>query len=63
MSLVLRYLFYAPILFLIVVVVTSQWHATAAATLRGSVRPFVKWYGYTLLLVLIMNVLQLLFID
>ncbi|GAB4142892.1 MAG: hypothetical protein Fur0037_10290 [Planctomycetota bacterium] len=63
MSFVLHYLLYAPILFLCVVVVTSQWHETAAASLRASVRPFLKWFGYTLLLVVVMQVLQFLFID
>lgn len=63
MSLLLHYLLYMPILFMIVVVVTSQWHATAAATLRASIRPFVKWFVYTLLLVIAMQVLEYLFID
>lgn len=63
MSLVKLYLLYAPVLFMVVVVVTSQWHATAAETLRASVRPFVKWFVYTLLLVAAMQVLEYLFID
>jgi hypothetical protein len=63
MSLVKLYLLYAPVLFMVVVVVTSQWHATAAGALRASVRPFVKWFVYTLLLVAAMQVLEYLFID
>jgi hypothetical protein len=62
-SFVLHYLLYVPVLFLVVVVVTSQWHSTATATVQASVRPFVKWFVYTLLLVAAMQVLEFLFID
>lgn len=63
MSLALRLLAYLPVLFLVVVVVQSQRHEDAGSTLRGAVPVAARWFAWSLALVALMFVLELLFID
>jgi hypothetical protein len=63
MSLLVRLALYVPVLFLVMVVYVGQHEETAAATLRGAVRKTIKWTGYTILLVVGMEVVEWLFLP
>ena len=58
-----RLLIYIPVMFLILVVFLGQKHDNAADTLRESVRKTLKWVGWTIALVLVMQVCFCAFVD
>lgn len=58
-----RLLIYVPVMFLILVVFLGQKHDNAADTLRESVFKTAKWVGYTIALVVVMELCFLLFVD
>ncbi|MEE9127423.1 MAG: hypothetical protein V3U11_09810 [Planctomycetota bacterium] len=58
-----RLLIYIPVMFLILVVFLGQKHDNAADTLRESVRKTLKWVGWTIVLVLVMQVCFWAFVD
>ena len=51
-----RLLIYIPVMFLILVVFIGQKHDNAADTMRESAAKTVKWVGWTIVLVLVMEV-------
>ena len=58
-----RLLIYIPVMFLILVVFIGQKHDNAADTLRESVAKTVKWVGWTIVLVLLMEACFWGFVD
>ncbi len=58
-----RLLIYIPVMFLILVVFIGQKHDNAADTLRESALKTVKWVGWTIVLVLVMELCFLAFVD
>lgn len=63
MSLLFRFLVYVPVLFLIGVVITGQHHATARDTLRAAASRSLRWLVWSVLLVLVLELLGLVFIG
>ena len=63
MSWLIRLLIFIPVIYLVMVVYVGQRQDNAADTLRLAVRPAAKGVLYTVILVLVMQVLQWLFID
>lgn len=59
----LRLLIYIPVVYLVMVVYVGQRQDNAVDTLRQAVRPALKGVLYTVILVLVMQILQFLFID
>jgi hypothetical protein len=58
-----RLLIYIPVMFLILVVFLGQKHDNAADTLRESGIKTIKWVGYTIVLVVVMELCFLVFVD
>ena len=63
MTLVIRVVIYAVVLFLIMIVYTGQQHDNARAILRDSVRKTGKFVWWTFLLVVVMQFCFWLFVD
>lgn len=63
MSLLFRFLVYVPVLFLIGVVITGQHHTTARDTLRAAAARSLRWLVWSVLLVVVMELLGLVFIG
>lgn len=59
----IRFLIYALVMFLIMIVYTGQQHDTARAILSDSVRKTGKFVWWTVILVVFMEVCFWLFID
>lgn len=58
-----RLLIYIPVMFLILVVFLGQKHDNAADTLHEAGLKTIKWVGYTIVLVLVMELCFLVFVD
>lgn len=58
-----RLLIYIPVMFLIMVVFIGQKHDNAADTVRESMLKTMKWVGWTIVLVLVMELCFLAFVD
>ncbi len=58
-----RLLIYIPVMFLILVVFLGQKHDNAADTLREAVLKTLKWVGWTIVLVLVMQICFWAFVD
>lgn len=63
MNVLFRFLVYVPVLFLIAVVVVGQHHTTARDTLRAAVRRTGRWLLWSVGLLAVMVVLELVFIG
>ena len=63
MSLLFRIAVYLPVLFMIAVVVVGQQHVTAKQTLRAAWTRTVRWAIWTLVLVALMTVADVLAIG
>ena len=63
MELFFRIAVYVPVLFLVAVVVVAQQHTTAQATLQGAAARTARWGVWSLALLAVMTLLELLFIG
>lgn len=63
MDLLIRCLIYLFVMFLITIVYAGQYHDTARATVQDAAYKTGKFVGYTVLVVLVMELSFLLFID
>jgi len=62
-SLLFRLAIYAPVLFLIALVVVGQHHTTARDTIRAAVPRTGRWLVWSIVLVVVMIALELMFIG
>lgn len=63
MELIFRIAVYVPVLFLIAVVVVAQQHSTAQPILKAAVRRTARWGIWSVALLGVMTLLELLFIG